>query len=134
MSSGASSSRHDLIQNAVLFLQDPKTQSSPLTAKIEFLQSKGLNESEIQDALSRSTASGSGGQATSQSWAGPSVMRRDEGYGMAPVPPRRDWRDLFVSGILWLSAKFQLIRADHGCSLRRSRVWTYGIGESGSVA
>lgn len=89
-------SRQDLIQNAILFLQDPKTQTSPLTSKIEFLQSKGLNESEIQEALSRSTAS--------SSHAGPSIARRDGGYGsgsgmryeMAPVPPKRDWRDMFV--------------------------------------
>jgi hypothetical protein len=91
--------RQDLIQNAILFLQDPKTQSSPLTSKIEFLQAKGLNESEIQDALSRSSSSSSSQpvQRQSQSIGGPSG---GYGYGtryeMAPVPPKRDWRDLFV--------------------------------------
>ena len=94
-------SRQDLIQNAVLFLQDPKTQSSPLTSKIEFLQAKGLNESEIQDALSRSSSSSSSSSAIPRSNTGGEsyggggggyVMR----YEMAPVPPKRDWRDLFV--------------------------------------
>jgi peroxin-14 len=102
------SSRQDLIQNAVLFLQDPKTQSSPLTSKIEFLQAKGLNEQEIQEALSRSSS----GPSTSSSSSG--QYRREESYGygagvgtgiryeMAPVPPKRDWRDLFVCPIIFL--------------------------------
>ena len=92
-------SRQDLIQNAVLFLQDPKTQSSPLTSKIEFLQAKGLNESEIQDALSRSSSSSSSSSAIPRSNTG-GESYGGGGYGMryemAPVPPKRDWRDLFV--------------------------------------
>lgn len=99
--SNPSTSRHDLIQNAVLFLQDPKTQSSPLTAKIEFLQSKGLDESEIQEALSRSTSSSSVSASNSTgNYGGGSMGRRDDyglRYEMAPVPPKRDWRDMFVS-------------------------------------
>lgn len=98
MSSAAPSSRQDLVQNAVLFLQDPKTLSSPLTAKIEFLQSKGLNEAEIQEALSRSSSSpGSSSQGSTTGWAGLSVAGGGVSYAMAPVPPKRDWRDLFVS-------------------------------------
>lgn len=99
--SSSSTSRNDLIQNAILFLQDPKTQQSPLTAKIEFLQSKGLNETEIQEALSRSSSSAPSPSSVQYAEPG-TVRRRDEGYGgirfeMAPVPPKRDWRDLFVS-------------------------------------
>jgi peroxin-14 len=89
--------RQDLIQNAILFLQDPKTQSSPLTSKIEFLQAKGLNEGEVQDALSRSSSSSS---PASTSYNGTNVGSSGGAYGMryemAPVPPKRDWRDLFV--------------------------------------
>jgi peroxin-14 len=97
----SSQPRQDLIQNAILFLQDPKTQSSPLTSKIEFLQAKGLNESEIQDALARSSSSseprstigaGGGGYGGGGGGGGGYGMR----YEMAPVPPKRDWRDLFV--------------------------------------
>jgi hypothetical protein len=94
--------RQDLIQNAILFLQDPKTQSSPLTSKIEFLQAKGLNESEIQDALSRSSSSSSSVSAYNPTNLG-SSGGGGGGYGMryemAPVPPKRDWRDLFVCPI-----------------------------------
>ena len=91
--------RQDLIQNAILFLQDPKTQSSPLTSKIGFLQAKGLNEGEIQDALSRSsTSSPASSSYNSRSIEGSSGGVGGYGmrYEMAPVPPKRDWRDLFV--------------------------------------
>jgi len=94
--------RQDLIQNAILFLQDPKTQSSPLTSKIEFLQAKGLNESEIQDALSRSTSSSSPASTYNSRSIGESSGVGGYGmrYEMAPVPPKRDWRDLFVCPVL----------------------------------
>jgi peroxin-14 len=91
------SSRADLIQNAILFLQDPKTQSSPLTSKIEFLQAKGLNEGEIQEALSRSTSSTSSStQALNTGYTNEQSYRYGGRTDMAPVPPKRDWRDLFV--------------------------------------
>lgn len=95
-------SRQDLIQNAILFLQDPKTQSSPLTSKIEFLQAKGLNESEIQDALARSASSSTSSSSVPFYTRTIGESNGGGGYGgglryeMAPVPPKRDWRDLFV--------------------------------------
>ena len=111
--------RSDLLQNAILFLNDPKVQTSTLTSKIEFLQSKGLNENEIQEAMrlaaapsgmssqagpsaSTSAVGGGGGyRGYEHDYAGPS-SRMSNGVGMgrmemAPVPPKRDWRDLFVS-------------------------------------
>jgi peroxin-14 len=119
--------RQDLIQNAILFLQDPKTQSSPLTSKIEFLQAKGLNESEIQDALSRSTSS--------SSTVSRSIPQEGGGYGgggygmryeMAPVPPKRDWRDLFVCPPFHyiVICMYMMLILDHGSSLRRSCIWS----------
>lgn len=105
--------RSELLRNAVLFLTDPKVQSSTLASKIGFLESKGLTEGEIQDALRQATSSGEGtsvraadgggsnrGQAEFAtrgygSWSG---YGTGTGYGvMPPEPPRRDWRDLFVS-------------------------------------
>lgn len=127
--------RQDLIQNAVLFLQDPKTQSSPLTSKIEFLQAKGLNESEIQDALSRSSSS-TAQSNQSQRIGGPSSGYGGGGYGMryemAPVPPKRDWRDLFVCPRLLPGCVSwsMLMLSDHGCGLWRCSVWTHSTGPS----
>lgn len=117
--------RAPLIQNAILFLNDPKTQSSSLTSRIQFLESKGLTEKEIEQAIREaadgygsSTGSGAGmgmGQGegerererigpTSSPYGRPperpSVPAPNYGYGYtysSPEPPRKDWRDLFVS-------------------------------------
>lgn len=91
--------RQDMIHNAVLFLQDPKVQSSSLTSRIEFLEAKGLNEAEIEESLKR--AKQSQGQSQSQS-ASSAPPYSGGGLGwetqtQRPEPPRRDWRDLFVS-------------------------------------
>ena len=43
----------ELINSAVSFLKDPQVGGSPLTKKVEFLESKGLNQEEIEEALKR---------------------------------------------------------------------------------
>jgi peroxin-14 len=43
--------RRSLIENAVKFLQDPQVKSSGLERQISFLKSKGLTESEINEAI-----------------------------------------------------------------------------------
>ena len=97
--------RHDLIRNAVLFLNDPKVQSSSLTSRITFLESKGLDEAEIQEALRQASSSPSSSSIPPVPPDGFQDSARGYGYnynsgqrrGMfAPDPPRRDWRDLFV--------------------------------------
>lgn len=45
--------REDQINNAVNFLKDPKVQAAPLTKRISFLETKGLTQDEIQEALTR---------------------------------------------------------------------------------
>ncbi|GMK59191.1 hypothetical protein CspeluHIS016_0702060 [Cutaneotrichosporon spelunceum] len=116
------SSRQELISNAVLFLNDPKVQSSPLTQRIEFLQGKGLNESEIQQALNEasgsengsgsntSTASPSSVTVSSTSTVAPPPYARPGGpstsygfsqtYAVQPDPPKRDWRDIFIMAVV----------------------------------
>ncbi|CAK9785612.1 hypothetical protein CC85DRAFT_272469 [Cutaneotrichosporon oleaginosum] len=105
------SSRQELISNAVLFLNDPKVQSSPLTQRIEFLQNKGLNEAEIQQALNEA-AGGSGSVApapavTSAPVAPPAYARPappqygfGQMYAAPPEPPKRDWRDIFIMAVV----------------------------------
>jgi len=93
------------MQNAILFLNDPKVQSSTLTSRITFLESKGLNEHEIQEALrqasSAQTSSFEPSSAPPPPPGVPSHGRSAYGYGqvqgLRPEPPKRDWRDLFVS-------------------------------------
>ncbi|KAK6906230.1 hypothetical protein I203_100215 [Kwoniella mangroviensis CBS 8507] len=103
----SSSSRQDLIRNAVLFLNDPKVQSSSLTSRIQFLESKGLNESEIQQALSQASQTFS--SSTVYNDNGPERPRDPSpryGYGYSqgvmhpPEPPKRDWRDLFIMAVI----------------------------------
>ena len=46
--------REDLIRPATKFLSDPKVSDSPLAKKVAFLESKGLNSAEIEEAMIRS--------------------------------------------------------------------------------
>jgi len=134
---GPSSNRQDLMQNAILFLNDPKVQSSTLTSRITFLESKGLNEHEIQEALrqasSAQTSSFEPSSAPPPPPGVPSHGRSAYGYGqvqgLRPEPPKRDWRDLFVSPPL--TPPLDSLdsdganEADHGGRLWRCDVWPH---------
>ncbi|KAF3989360.1 hypothetical protein FT663_03636 [Candidozyma haemuli var. vulneris] len=96
----------DLINSAVSFLKDPNVASSPLNKKVEFLETKGLNEHEIEEALKRanndSSSSSSSTPSSSQTLTpsnsqqqGPPPVPYDY-YGMAPQPPERTWKDYFI--------------------------------------
>ncbi|TFY83598.1 hypothetical protein EWM64_g422 [Hericium alpestre] len=50
------SDRADLLNNAVAFLTDPKTQSSPLAQRVQFLEAKGLTAPEIEHAMRQAAA------------------------------------------------------------------------------
>lgn len=107
--------RVQLIQNAILFLNDPKTQNSSLTSRVQFLESKGLTEKEIEQAIREAGDAGTAGVVgegeAERERIGPSsaygrpperprVPAPNYGYGYTyapPEPPKRDWRDLFVS-------------------------------------
>ena len=92
----SSSSRAELIHNAVLFLSDPKVSQSTLTAKIEFLQSKGLSEAEIQQAFAQASSSNGSSGPSHQPPIGYNYGYNTDYALRAPEPPRRDWRDIFV--------------------------------------
>lgn len=87
----------ELINSAVSFLQDPNVASSPLNKKIEFLESKGLNEHEIEEALKRAKDPGSSQKSESSVsyQSAPPPVPYDY-YGMAPPPPERTWKDYFI--------------------------------------
>ena len=53
--------REDLIQTAVRFLQDEKVASSPLAKRVSFLESKGLSQAEIEEAMTRTRNGSSNG-------------------------------------------------------------------------
>ncbi|KAJ3976981.1 peroxisomal membrane anchor protein conserved region-domain-containing protein [Lentinula raphanica] len=83
--------REELIRNAVAFLSDPKSQSSPLAQRIQFLEAKGLTPPEIDLAVR---------QASNQSAATPYHPGFPPAYGL-PYPSQQwDWRDYFITAVV----------------------------------
>jgi len=100
------SDRTALLSSAISFLRDPSTASSPLAQRIAFLESKGLNQQEIEQALSAANG-------------GPLMPYNNNGGGRAQGGVggfsrgrefERDWRDYFImsvvgGGVGWLAVK-----------------------------
>ena len=87
--------RTEMIQSAVSFLADPKVQSSPISQRVSFLESKGLTPQEVDLALAQASRPQSLGSAPQ--YASP--------YPMMPAYPpgqqyRRDWRDWFIMAVV----------------------------------
>ncbi|CCK71854.1 Pex14p KNAG_0I00630 [Huiozyma naganishii CBS 8797] len=77
-----------LIQSAVAFLNDPQVKNAPLNKKIEFLQTKGLDEAHIETALAEARK------------GTPQLPTDSDKYVYETLPPpplpQRDWKDYFV--------------------------------------
>lgn len=97
----------ELINSAVSFLKDANVSSSPLNKKIEFLESKGLNEQEIEEALKRANGQSSSNQsANQQQLTQPQQPQQQQPlqsqppidyYNVAaPQVPERTWQDYFI--------------------------------------
>lgn len=110
----------ELINSAVSFLKDPQVGGSPLTKKVEFLESKGLNQEEIEEALKRandnstttSSSSSSSSVASSNlsnTTSSPSYQSQQQQqvysqppidyYNVVPSPPplpEKSWKDYFI--------------------------------------
>ncbi|KAF8585573.1 hypothetical protein K439DRAFT_1409943 [Ramaria rubella] len=107
--------RQELLRNAISFLSDPKTQSSPLAKRIEFLESKGLTPSEIEDALRQSSANSN--VLASQSSAQQPIAQYAPSYAPAPFTvlaqppavPQLDWRDYFIMAVVSGGVMFGVI-------------------------
>jgi len=88
--------RQELVRNAVVFLSDPKTLSSPLTQRIKFLEAKGLTPSEIDLSVKQASLNQTAGPSFASPY--PSV------YGPSPYGPlpmhRWDWRDYFITAVV----------------------------------
>lgn len=99
----------DLISSAVSFLQDLTVAASPINKKIEFLQSKGLNEEEIDEAIKRANSTTSDSDKSSEKSSATTyrgaVQERQSSihnsapldyYSVAPQLPERTWKDYFI--------------------------------------
>lgn len=117
----------ELLNSAVSFLKDPGVSSSPLNKKIEFLQSKGLNEQEIEEAMKRANNADEQTQAQTQTQTTKnapmtyqSAILSSQGhhmqqsplpydyYGMAPQVPERSWKDYFIMATATAGATYGL--------------------------
>lgn len=108
--------REDVLQSATKFLQDPKVQSAALAKKVAFLESKGLTNDEIEEALARSSGK-STQNATGAVVAGQQQPQQQQQYyqgyppqqgympgpGVAVGPPRpkMDWKDYFIAAVVF---------------------------------
>ncbi|KAG6850492.1 hypothetical protein H0H93_012493 [Arthromyces matolae] len=91
----SSTDRQELVQNAVAFLMDPKTQASPLQQRMQFLEAKGLSPQEI-DAAFKQAALNTQGPSHGQSY---SATYTQYPLGV-PAATRWDWRDYFITAII----------------------------------
>lgn len=111
----------ELLSSAVSFLKDPGVASSPLNKKIEFLQSKGLNEQEIEEAMKRANNPDEQTQTTkSPPMTYQSAILASQGhqiqqaplpydyYAMAPQVPERSWKDYFIMATATAGATYGL--------------------------
>ncbi|KAJ2913401.1 hypothetical protein MD484_g7033, partial [Candolleomyces efflorescens] len=90
----ATPDRQELIRNAVSFLNDPKarihlTRHSITLTPLPFLEAKGLTPAEVDIAFRQAAASGP---------APPPAAYGPNPY--LPQPPRSDWRDYFITGVV----------------------------------
>ncbi|KDR85058.1 hypothetical protein GALMADRAFT_233664 [Galerina marginata CBS 339.88] len=90
--------RQELMRNAIAFLNDPKTQASPVTQRIQFLEAKGLTPAEIDLALKQ--AAYTGGIPSANAPYASSYPPNP--YTVAHIPPRQrwDWRDYFITAVV----------------------------------
>ena len=92
----------ELILSAIAFLKDPNVSGSPLTKKVEFLESKGLNQQEIEESLrrvnepvSKTTSSNQSVQSTNPALNNNYAPPIDY-YNSPPELPDRSWKDYFI--------------------------------------
>ncbi|GMM37523.1 Pex14 protein [Saccharomycopsis crataegensis] len=125
--------RQDLVEKAADFLKNPQVFNAPLEKKIEFLKSKGLNDDEINAALSGSSdnnqanhnnnnnnnnnnsnnnnnnnnhtvSNGSPGSSSTLFDFNPSMMS----VATPPPIPTRDWKDYFIMATTTISLSYGL--------------------------
>lgn len=99
----------ELIVSAISFLKDPNVLSSPLTKKVEFLESKGLNQQEIEEALKRANSNESTANSTAVTQPPKDQHQQQQNQHQQlqqapidyynPTPPQlpdRSWKDYFI--------------------------------------
>jgi len=93
--------RQELVRNAVAFLTDPNSQSSPMSQRIQFLEAKGLTAVEIDDAMRQASLSQSTRMPV-QSYQSPyqQPIYGSSTYLAQAAPSPWDWRDYFITAVV----------------------------------
>ncbi|KAJ1864989.1 peroxisomal membrane protein pex14 [Coemansia sp. RSA 2703] len=97
--------RQDIIESAVRFLSDPNVQSSTLAKKISFLETKGLTNPEIEDALARAKSQNNSlaqtnTVATTTTTTHPHAYAQPMAPPSPPPRPHLDWKDYFIAAVV----------------------------------
>ncbi|KAJ9478748.1 Peroxisomal membrane protein PEX14 [Pseudozyma hubeiensis] len=97
--------RPDMVASAITFLSDPKVQSSSMSQRVSFLESKGLRPNEIDEAIRQANQSSTVGSSGYVSYAAgpPTPYYGGAPYNAYPGAPQqqgRDWRDWFIMAVV----------------------------------
>ncbi|SCU88760.1 LADA_0E11936g1_1 [Lachancea dasiensis] len=94
--SGNRAERAELYKSAIAFLSDPSVSDAPLAKKVEFLESKGLSQSEIDSALKEAKENPQELQVSNFNTYQSKNSEYEPQYEAVPPPlPQRDWKDYF---------------------------------------
>ncbi|SCV05364.1 LANO_0H05864g1_1 [Lachancea nothofagi CBS 11611] len=96
MSQTGSSDRLELYKSAIAFLNDESVSDAPLSKKIEFLQSKGLTQEEIDKALKEAESNHVVDYNTNKAEREFKNEKSAQYEAVPPPLPQRDWKDYFV--------------------------------------
>ncbi|OUM69424.1 hypothetical protein PIROE2DRAFT_23069, partial [Piromyces sp. E2] len=106
--------RENLVSSATSFLKDPKVQKAPLAKRVAFLESKGLTQEEIKEALSRADGNASQSNAvvaTAAGSVGPQLPPNPYMQIVQPPPKYLGWKDYFIGTAIIGGVSYALYKA-----------------------
>ncbi|ORY15366.1 hypothetical protein LY90DRAFT_392084 [Neocallimastix californiae] len=105
--------RENLVCSATSFLKDPKVQKAPLAKRVAFLESKGLTQEEIEEALSRANGNAPKSQSTAVIAGGAAPQLPPNPYMQIVQPPPKylGWKDYFIGTAIIGGVSYALYRA-----------------------
>jgi len=105
--------RENLVSSATSFLKDPKVQKAPLAKRVAFLESKGLTQEEIEEALSRANGNAPKSQSTAVVAGGAAPQLPPNPYMQIVQPPPKylGWKDYFIGTAIIGGVSYALYRA-----------------------
>ncbi|ORX45435.1 hypothetical protein BCR36DRAFT_333314 [Piromyces finnis] len=103
--------RENLVSSATSFLKDPKVQKAPLAKRVAFLESKGLTQEEIKEALSRADGNGAQSNAVVAAGGAPQLPSNPYMQIVQPPPKYLGWKDYFIGTAIIGGVSYALYKA-----------------------